>query len=235
MRIISCNYHQEYDACVKIHNPEKFFKAASDSFKEYGNFKALDLCAYINRSIHHSKPNPDTHPVFIKEPKYKYQEEIRAVWSPNNIDKINSKILEVPELSKYCELYYVDEHNITDDLPRITEKNFKNDVIKIDSSFYHKCIFKNSNIIYCAEGKLSLSACEFHDCNWLFEGPAGETIGFMRDIYHHLDNGGKQIVNSIFKGIKKQTAANLIGLFVSVKIRIQESRNLDPRPRISRG
>jgi hypothetical protein len=204
MRIINSNYHEKYDACIKIHNPDKFIQTISDAFKEHGNFEATRLCAYISRSIHHSKPDPDIHPVFIKEPRYKYQEEIRSVWSSISTDEINSRVLKIPELSEFCELYYVDELIVTDDFPKIIGKSFVNDVLKIDSTIFNKCNFKNSRIIYSAENKFYLDTCEFHGCEFIFEGAAGETIDFIKNIYHHFGDGGKEIVNPIFEYIKNK-------------------------------
>lgn len=206
MRTISRDYHKKYDACVRIHYPQEFISTVSNVFKETGKFEESSLCRYISRMKHHSKSAP--HPVFIKEPRYQYQEEVRAVWSPRSEKKVESSILEIPELSKYCELYYVDSGNSTEDgVPLISEKYFENDVVKIDSSAYYKCLFKNSEIAYCAEDVISLDSCEFHNCHWTFGGAAERTLNFMKTIYQGEGDGVKKIIESIFESIKKPQLA----------------------------
>ena len=201
MRKISRDYHIKYDACVKITNPNEFIKIISIALKDLGKFEALELCCYMSRRKHHSKAAP--YPVFIKEPKHQYQEEVRAVWSPIKEEKIQSQILEIPELTNYCELYHIDSGDSTEyGIAKVYEKNFYNDVVKVDSSAYHKCIFKNSEILFCADDTLSLDTCEFHNCHWTFGGAAERTLGFMKSIYHDVGGDGKKIIDSTFENIR---------------------------------
>jgi len=202
MRRISRDYHKKYDACVKITKPNEFIKTISGAFKERGKFEASALCCYMNRIKYHSKMAP--HPVFIKETKHQYQEEVRAVWSPVGGEQIQSEILELPEITKYCELYYIDSGESTDDgIAKISEKHFSGDVVKIDSSVYFKCIFKDSEIVFCADDNLLLDTCEFHNCLWSFGGAAERTLNFMKSIYHGVGGDGKKIIDSTFENIKK--------------------------------
>jgi len=42
-----------------------------------------------------------------------------------------------------------------------------------------------------------------NNCRWSFEGPAGNTLEFMRAIYHHLGTAGRQIVETTFENIRR--------------------------------
>lgn len=201
MRKLSADYHKKYDACVKITNPKKFIKVVSSAIKEIGKFETYEPCCYMHRTKHHSKMAP--HPVFIKEPRYQYQEEVRAVWSSIRKEGLQSQFLELPKLTKYCELYYIDSGESTEDgIAKIFEKQFSNDVVKIDSSAYVNCIFKDTEILFCAEDTIHLDTCEFHNCQWYFGGAAERTLNFMKCIYHNFGGDGKKIIEDIFKNIK---------------------------------
>jgi len=202
MRRLSKEYEKKYNACVKINNPVSFLESISSVFKDKGKFEAHGLCCYMSRIKHHSKASP--HPVFIKDPHYQYQEEDRAIWSPINSEKIHSEILEIPELKKYCELFFVDKDESTEDgIPSIKEKYFINDVVKIDSSSYLSCVFKETEIVFCAEGIISLDSCEFHNCIWTFNEAAKRTLDFMKAIHNGIAGDGKIIVENIFESIRK--------------------------------
>lgn len=202
MRMISKDYHTKYDACIKIKNPDKFANTISDVFKDFGKFEALSPCFYISRTQYYGKPLPP--PVFIKEPRFQYQEEIRAVWNPINKEKIQSTILEIPELKNYCELFFVDEEERTEEgITKVTKKNFENDVVKLDSSVYEDCIFRNTEISFCAEDFISLNTCEFHNCQWTFSGAAKRTLNFMNSLYNDFGEEGKKIIESTFENMRK--------------------------------
>ena len=157
----------------------------------------------MNRTKHHSQTAP--HPVFIKESKHQYQEEVRAVWSPIQAGELNSQFLELPELTKYCELYYTDSGESTEDgIAKVSEKQFCNDVVKIDSSAYFKCIFKDAEILFCADDTVFLDTCEFHNCHWSYGGAAERTFNFMKSIYHGVGGDGKKIIESTFENIKSK-------------------------------
>lgn len=202
MRSISRDYQKTYDACVRIHNPNKFIGAVSDAFKEMGKFEGSSLCRYMSREKHHGKPAP--HPAFIKELRHQYQEEVRAIWSPLGAETIQTAILEIPELTKYCDLYYVDSGSSTDDgVPQVSQKSFENDVVKVDSCAYYKCIFKNTEIVFCAEDTTLLDTCEFHNCHWTFSGAADRTLSFMKSVYHGMGSHGKKMLDDTFENMKK--------------------------------
>lgn len=211
MRKLSRNLTEKYDACVKIHDPQKFIQtiSESDEFKKYGNYIGIGLCHYRDRSIHHSKIDSMPHPILIKEPKYEYQGEVRVVWESKSTERINSKILKIPELTNYCELFYVDKQSTQNDLPIITKLNFKNDVVKMDLPFYHKCNFSNSQIIYIAKDminldKLKFFKCEFHSCKFGLVGEPEEIIDYKKFMSHNFgynfSHGNKFIRLSEHKG-----------------------------------
>lgn len=68
---------EKYDACVEIHEPEKFVEAIDALFAHKGRNLGVITCCYINRKQHYSVPMH--HPAIIKDPKYSYQEEVRVI------------------------------------------------------------------------------------------------------------------------------------------------------------
>jgi hypothetical protein len=202
MRTISKDYAEKYDACVKITNPTKFFELISEKIQELAKYEATHPCIYMEKHIYHDKNKP--HPALIKAKKYSYQDEFRTLWSPNSEDKISSEILTIPELTSYCELFYVDQGALKEKgLPKIDSKNFESDVVKLDSHHFHDCTFNNSHIMFYAEEAPNLSSCTFNNCSWGFGGAADLTMSFMNTIYHQLQGNGSDLIESTFEKIRK--------------------------------
>jgi hypothetical protein len=202
MRTISKDYDEKYDACVKITNPTKFFDLISEKIKELAKYETIQPCNYLDKYIHHEKTKP--HPALIKAKKYSYQDEYRAIWSPNSEDKINSEILTIPELTSYCEVFYIDKSALKEKgQPIIDSKCFDNDIVKLDNHHFNDCTFKNSHIVFYAEGAPHLSSCTFDNCSWGFGGAAHLTMGFMDTIYHKLQGPGSNLIEGVFEKIRK--------------------------------
>jgi hypothetical protein len=70
-----------YDACVRIDNPESFFRAVSHSFRHAGDYQGFHACHYIERDLPPDQQH-DIHPALLKDPSYSPQAEVRAVWRP---------------------------------------------------------------------------------------------------------------------------------------------------------
>jgi hypothetical protein len=201
MRTISKDYAEKYDACVKITNPTKFFELISEKIKELAKYEAILPCVYMEKHIHHEKAKP--HPALIKAKKYSYQDEFRTIWSSNSEGKISSTILTIPELTSYCEIFYVDKGALKEKgLPQIDSKCFDNDVVKLDFHRFNNCTFNNSHIIFYAEEAPYLSSCTFNNCNWGFGGAADLTMNFMNTIYHQLQGSGADLIESTFEKIR---------------------------------
>lgn len=109
----------EADLVLKIEDINAFGKALNTSLRKKGNVKpAFESvrCKYINRSSHYSAFT-DTHPAHIKDPSYKYQSEIRLIWTPRK-EPIMPEIITSKAARKYCTLVDHDELQQLYDAPR---------------------------------------------------------------------------------------------------------------------
>lgn len=96
-----------YDACVKITNPVAFVRALSDELVRLGLVKrvALNQCIYAEKRTHHTQPTP-YHPAILKDPRYSYQCEVRAVWEPQ-YGPIAPVVLICPSAAEFCEQWEI--------------------------------------------------------------------------------------------------------------------------------
>ncbi len=92
-----------YDSCISIDNPDKFFAAITDSPLLGATYEGVFPCKYVSRIFTYNSRDK-THPALIKDPKHHYQHEVRAIWRPQRNIPIKPKILMCPEISKYCSL-----------------------------------------------------------------------------------------------------------------------------------
>ena len=94
-----------YDTAVKIITPNPFFKALTRCLMNERSIKpgfTFSKCVYTERAQHYSREN-SIHPAFIKSPRYKYQQEVRAIWIPTETP-IQPVVLECPQLRECCSL-----------------------------------------------------------------------------------------------------------------------------------
>lgn len=203
---LSEDYVDEYDACVKINNPEKFFEVLSNETNDL-IYLATSACRYKNR-FQHYKDN-SIPPFLIKSPEYAYQYEVRSVWKPKEKSEINSIQVKSEKIKQYCEMFYVfkktsDEFN--DRGKRVVNaKTFNNDVILLNNNnAYINCKFKNCIFIYNGDaGLFELGNNEFWQPSIEFSGPASNTLNFMKTIYHSLGDFGKKVIDELFEDIKR--------------------------------
>lgn len=103
----------DYDACIVIKDPQLFLATLSERILLVSKIKKdfiLDRCQYTSRTQLFSRqhmifPNMayKSHPALIKDFRYSYQKEIRALWEPIGID-IQPRILQCPQAIQYCEI-----------------------------------------------------------------------------------------------------------------------------------
>lgn len=92
------------DTCVVIHNTIGFFSAVNSRMK--ATFEGLFPCQYTSREVAYDKDH-GIHPALIKDPKYRNQKEVRALWQPQfQIEKIKPIIIYCPEIIEYCEIHH---------------------------------------------------------------------------------------------------------------------------------
>lgn len=62
--------------------------------------------------------------------------------------------------------------------------DFGAEPILIDNKIFFGCTFNNSNLIYSGGDLPSFDTCTFHSVGISFRGAAGNTLAFMRVLYH---------------------------------------------------
>jgi hypothetical protein len=93
-----------YDACVEIHQPERFFIALDRSMQRRGSvtYDELHEITYRDKNADYLKPHT-VHPALIKDPRFEYQAEFRALWTP--VDQpIEPIIIEATRAARYLEV-----------------------------------------------------------------------------------------------------------------------------------
>ncbi len=83
----------------------------------------------------------------------------------------------------------------------IESKEFIRQRVVLDQS-YGGCSFIECLMVFTgnlAEIPVTLKQNEFHQCRWTFEGPALDTLDFLRTMYA---DGGESLVNEVFNYIK---------------------------------
>ena len=94
-----------YDACIKITNPRGFFTALTNKMTHRAKWLTLDRCTYRPRIII-GDHDTGLEPSLIKEERYAYQKEVRAIWEAHDQD-ISPFILKAKKARFYCELHHL--------------------------------------------------------------------------------------------------------------------------------
>ncbi len=77
--------------------------------------------------------------------------------------------------------------------------------ISLDNQIYKNCSFTNCVIEYSGNGTISLTGCRFDNCQWLFSGPAQNTINFMQMMYHNMGDFGRKMIEATFDNIRNNS------------------------------
>jgi hypothetical protein len=74
------------DTCIIINSPEQFYRAVLAELRSRDLIRSGSLgpCIYLDRKQHYTRL-PPVHPALIKDPKYEYQNEARAIWLPRSL------------------------------------------------------------------------------------------------------------------------------------------------------
>lgn len=80
---------------------------------------------------------------------------------------------------------------------------FDDTTVELDGHHYENCKFRNCWVIYKGVSPFNLISCNFSGCKWKFEGPASNTIHFLRMMYTEMGTFGQQMVEATFENIKK--------------------------------
>ncbi len=79
---------------------------------------------------------------------------------------------------------------------------FKGRKINIDGGSFYSCQFDGCTLVFSGLMPATLDDCDFNNCSWEFNGPASNTIVFMKAFYA---GGGKELIENIFQNIRGQS------------------------------
>jgi hypothetical protein len=86
---------------------------------------------------------------------------------------------------------------------RITQGHrFENEPVDLDGYYFVECTFYRCKLIFRGEDPVRLENCTIIECDWVFDGPAENTVRFLSALYHGLGASGEVLVKAIFEGIK---------------------------------
>jgi hypothetical protein len=73
----------------------------------------------------------------------------------------------------------------------------------IDGNHYTDCRFEKCLMIYRGGDIPHINGCQFETCTWKFEGAAERTLTFMRQVYHGMGAGGRQLIEATMQQVRK--------------------------------
>ena len=92
-----------YSCSILINDSDAFFKAITMKLKNKAEFWGAAKCVYRSREVEDTE---DKIPAsFIKEKRYKHQNEVRGLWLPKTNQAISPINIKVKKAAKVCELY----------------------------------------------------------------------------------------------------------------------------------
>ena len=93
-------------------------------------------------------------------------------------------------------------------IKQIYDKEFAEQGIALDGRHFVRCRFTRCQLSYQGLSPVTFDSCTFTECRWSFEGPAGNALAFLGDIYNGLDIEGRQLVESVFESIRSGEVRN---------------------------
>lgn len=82
----------------------------------------------------------------------------------------------------------------------IKDEIYTDEPVDIDGKYFFKCKFTRCTLVYSGGDAPSFDKCSFDSPQFSFRGAAGNTLGFMQELYH-----------SIFRSHIEKTFENIIG------------------------
>jgi hypothetical protein len=78
---------------------------------------------------------------------------------------------------------------------------FENTTTALDNQEFHSCTFRNCRLVYSGGKPPVLDTCSFEDVSLIFAASAGETLNFMRAMYHR---GFQNLIDTTFNSIRNR-------------------------------
>lgn len=82
-------------------------------------------------------------------------------------------------------------------------KTFEQTRVPIDGVRFEDCTFKQTKLIFRAEGSVEFDRCTFDACEWVFEEAALSTLRFLSALYDGLDDKGHDLVGDVFEAVRE--------------------------------
>lgn len=103
----STHMYQEFegsDSCVEIIDPEAFFRYISVSLNALTRvtFRGIHRVTYSSKEEQWNGRDWGTHPALLKEPSFRGQAELRAIWTPNFERSIEPTIIGNIQIMAAC-------------------------------------------------------------------------------------------------------------------------------------
>lgn len=95
-RDLCLDFSAEYDSAIYVFRPFAFLHEIASAFESSGllpdvRFRHVADIIYRDRNVGLAGLGDEIQEVFLKEPKYAHQQEIRAIWSPESEDAPTEK------------------------------------------------------------------------------------------------------------------------------------------------
>src|SRR5688500_6771764 len=75
--------------------------------------------------------------------------------------------------------------------------------VPLDNNEYRRCRFERCRFVYSATGPVTFEANAVIDCDWVFDGPALETLNFLATLYRDHGPLGDDFLNQLFDHIRR--------------------------------
>jgi len=79
--------------------------------------------------------------------------------------------------------------------------------IEIDGNEFVRCRFDGTKLVFKGLAPVTMVQAEFNNVEWVFDGPAANTLFFLRSVYHGLGDSGRQLVERTFEMIRQAPPA----------------------------
>jgi hypothetical protein len=86
-------------------------------------------------------------------------------------------------------------------------KTFTNGKIELDFNRFEKCVFQKCQIIYRGFTPPDFYECRFENCDYTFDGPAGNLITFLRTMHA---SPAREVADKIVAHIQGGGAASAV-------------------------
>ncbi len=94
---------------------------------------------------------------------------------------------------------------------KFVKQTFLEQAVDLDFNLFEDCKFERCKLVYRGFGTVSLAGCSFTEVEWMFTDAAGNTVNFMRGLYHGAGEGGRELIDKTFENIRKGSAPTATG------------------------